>query len=238
MGLYNIDDLALSKCLIKVKGDISLEEFKDGFYYQLRLNGKKYIENQYDLLLEALYQKDEKEYHDCYVKTVRMPLKYARENQELLANLINSNNSNLIQTAYDMYKRKCSVITRLIPTRVCAVTVKNYDKQLLCELENLLLSAKSQNDDNVIVKAKSEFSKFYSEYSNNAYLGTYYNNLLNGIEQEFFKLVNNEIDKIAITKARLKDIDITNTSYDDSELFEKMKKNKSPRHNIYRQTFK
>lgn len=235
---YYIDAFTLNKCLSKVKGNDSLEDFKSKFYRQLKLNGGYYTDNQYDLLLESLYKKSEPTYHECYSNMYKMSLKYARENQELIASLIDSNNIDLIQVAYDMYKRVGSILSRFIPTRVNKQTVKEADKELLNELKDILNKAKTETDEDILTKSKQEFAKYYGQYENNEYLGEYYNSLVASIEQTFLKLVNNEIAKVCNLKGILRENAIDSASFDDRQMFEKAKKNDKTRINMYKQKYR
>ena len=237
MAGYYKESFTVSRCLEKEKEKNSLEDFKYSFYRKLKLNGMKYSENQYDEFLETLYNAGAYQYHECYVTMVRMPLKYLRDNQYLIANLIKSNNTNLIQVAYDMYKKRGSIVTRLLPARANRVTVKESDEQILCELGNLLLSIKNE-EENAIAKAQIEFSNACSQYKNNEYLKEYYNEMFDSIEQEFLKTISNEINSVGSIKKILEEQTITNASFDDRQLFEKMKKNKEQRPNMFKQTFK
>ena len=235
MSGYNLGSFTMGRCLNKTNENLNLEDFKYSFYHKLKLYGKQYNENQYDEFLEALYQKNIVEYKKCYANLYRISFKYVRENNDLLINLINSNNIDLIQVAYDMYKKMGSIILRLLPARATKETVKKSDKKLLCDLGNLLLSIKDE-EANVVANAQLEFAKFYGEYSDNEYLGEYYKSIIASFEEELINTIDEEVTKVPAIKKRLQDKDSDNASFTDKEMVEKNKKKYIP--NIYRQTFR
>ena len=231
---YNLDGFTIGKCLEKTK-QAELEDFKYSFYRKLKLYGKQYTEKEYDELLEALHSKDTEEYHNCYTTLFRISLKYIRENYDLIVNLINSNNNKLITVAYDMYKKRGSIILRMLPTRATKEAVQKSDKKVLCDLEKLLLLVKSK-DNNVIANAQLEFSKFYEEYSHNEYLSEYYKNIIDSFESELINTVNDEISKTNGIKKRLQENDSNRASFENREIFEKNKSKYIS--SMYKQTFR
>lgn len=221
---YYIDAFTLNRCIPNNKGNEGLDDFKNNFYRKIKYNGKKFVENQYDPFLEALYQKSNEEYHECYLKMIRMTLKYVSDNQELLVSLINSNDFELIQVAYEMYKKRGSIISRLIPMRANKISVKESDKKLLKDLEKLLASSKMDDENNVLNKVKEEFMKSFGEYSENTPLSDYYNDIINGIDQEFYCLINNEISKITNLKEYIKYAELDEAFLKNRESIIKAKK--------------
>ena len=208
---YNFETFTINKCLIKDKENMNLEDFKNSFYRRLKLNGKQYTDKQYDSLLEALYQSSEQDYRECYKKMSKMDLKYFRDYQDILATLINSNNINLIDVARDMYKKRGSMVSRILPIRVNQATIKDTDKLLLTNLQQLLLDLKDEDND-ILKNAKEEFAKFYGEYSNNQYLSSYYQDMINNFEEELIRHINERIDKIPGVKNILNNDKLNNIS--------------------------
>lgn len=221
---YYIDAFTLNRCIPNNKGNEELEDFKNNFYRKLKFNGKKFVENQYDPFLEALHQKSNEEYHECYLKMIRMTLKYVSDNQELLVSLINTNDFELIQVAYEMYKKRGSIVSRLIPMKANKVSVKESDKKLLKDLEELLVSSKMDDENNVLNKVKKEFKASFGKYSENTPLSDYYNDIINGIDQEFYCLINDEVSKITNLRESIKNSELDEAFIKNRESIIKAKK--------------
>lgn len=234
-----IESFTFANCLEKTKGDVSFDDFKNSFYFKLRMNGRIYTENQYDILLKSLYKKDEDTYRYFYSKLFRIPLKFVKENYEFIINLMESNKADLIKVAFEMFKKKKSIISGLFPVKATKNTVKHSDELLSTKLEELLSLTQEEDENNIIAKAKLEFAKFYIDYSENEYLREFYFDIIDSFDTDIIAAINKEIAKISGMKKYLHDKDIVNASFEDKEIFNLRKQQKRDTlPHIFKQTFR
>ena len=205
----------MSKFIVKNKEDFTFEEYKAKFYRTLRMYNQKYDEEQFEDLLTELYMK-EPEVYDEWVSLLRkIPYFFIRNNTVLTTALISSNNTELMVTAYEMDKKKKSILARTLPMRATSTTVNENKEKLLLEYKKLSLLIVSENDDNIVRKAKEEFAKCYGEYANDPYLSDYYNDILNNFEAELTNCIDKEINKVIGIGNKLTNSNHISTVVDD-----------------------
>lgn len=194
-----------NKCLSKDKKGMDLDSFTSQFYRQLRLNRQKYEEEQFDDFLTELYMKDSSVYEDWYKAFSKISYAFTRKNTVLMTNLVRNNNIEYALLAFNMDKKKKSLVARCIPRRATVSTVGESKNKLFTELNMQLALMESEEEDNILRKAQEEFYLCYGEYENNRYLGDLYNNILDTLEEEMRNALISEINKISTISAKLTD---------------------------------
>ena len=186
----------MSKFVAKNKDDYTIDEYKNKFYRNLRMYSQKYEEEQFEDLLTELYMKEPEIYKEWYKILYKVPYYFIRNNTVLSTALISSNNMELMVAAYDMDKKRKSILARTLPMRATSTTVNENKEKLLLELKKLSLLMVSEDEDNILRKAEEEFARCYGEYANDPYLGDYYNDILDNFEDDLIKCINQEINKV------------------------------------------
>lgn len=194
-----------NKFLSKDKKGMDLDSFTSQFYRQLRLNRQKYEDEQFDDFLTELYMKDSSVYEDWYKAFSKISYAFTRKNTVLMTNLVSANNIEYLLLAFDMDKKKKSLIARCIPRRATVSTVGESKDKLFVELSMQLALMESEEEDNILRKAQEEFYLRYGEYENDRYLGDLYNNILDTLEEEMRNALISEINKINTISAKLTD---------------------------------
>ena len=198
-------EYATNKFLSKDKKGMDLDTFISQFYRQLRLNRQKYEDEQFDDFLTELYMKDSSVYEDWYKAFSKISYAFTRKNTVLMTNLVSANNIEYALLAFNMDKKKKSLVARCIPRRATVSTVGESKNKLFTELNMQLALMESEDEDNILRKAQEEFYLCYSEYENNRYLGDLYNNILDTLEEEMRNALISEINKISTISAKLTD---------------------------------
>lgn len=190
------NEYKMSQFLVKDKEEMNYEDFNARFIRNLQLYGQKYDEDAcYDLLVE-LYEKEPEVYSEWFKTFKKVAYAFIKNNIVLATYLINTNNPELLITAFEMEKKKKSLISRSLPMKSTISTVSENKEKLRLELKKTALLMVSENEDNILRKAEEEFAKYYGEYEDNPYLGDFYTDTLNGIEVEMASVIEREIAKI------------------------------------------
>lgn len=225
---------SMSKFIEKNKENVHLEDYIQGFYRKLRLFGQKYDNQQFEDLLTELYMKETEIYNEWINIFNKVPYYFIRSNTVLSTNLVSSDNPNLLLAAYEMEKKKRSIISRIIPVRVTVTSVKESKEKLLLQLQKLSLLMYSEEEDNILRKAQEQFAEEFSEYDNDPYLSDFYNNIIDGFEKELLTRINNEIKKIDGVNEKIAGDEHSGTIVNDIYFHQKCHtKNK-----FFKQTFK
>ncbi len=184
------------KSLLETNCGIEQDEFKRKFYRNLAADNQKFELNQFDDMLNILYKKNEEDYKKWYKALNKIPLFFVKRNMSLTIELLNSDNIEALNTAFEMEKRKRAAISNNIIYKATYTSVNKSKKEILIALNNTLLLMKSDGEDNILKKAKEDFAKYFSKYENDIYLGKLYKELLDSIEEEMLKTINDEIKKV------------------------------------------
>lgn len=205
----------VSKFLVKDKSDIELEEYTKNFYKKVRMAGLRYNEEQFDDFLTELYMKEPDVYKEWHVALRKIPYYFIRQNTVLATNLVSSNNVELLVTAYDMEKKKKSIISGTLPMKANSTTVNENKEKLLLGLEKLSLLMVSEGEDNIVRKAQEEFARCYNEYDSDPYLSDYYNGIIDNFETDILNKINEEYNKIKGINNKLTNSNHIGTVTDD-----------------------
>ena len=224
----------LSKFLEKNKDSMSLEEYIGKFYRNLRMHGQHYEEEQYDDLLTELYMKEPEVYIEWQKVFTKVPYFFVRSNTVLSTYLVSSNCSELMTVAYDMEKKRKSIISRIFPMKASITTVNSYKEKLIKELENLKLLLISEEEDNILRKSQEEFARCYGEYNDDPYLNDYYNSIIDNFEYDIRTNIESEIAKANNLDYKLKDINHKGHVVDN--IIQNSRNHKSSK--FFKQTFK
>ena len=184
------------KSLLETNCGIEQDEFKRKFYRNLAADNQKFELNQFDDMLNILYKKNEEDYKKWYKALNKIPLFFVKRNMSLTIELLNSDNIEALNTAFEMEKRKRAVISNNIIYKATYTSVNKSKKEILIALNNTLLLMKSDGEDNILKKAKEDFAKYFGKYENDICLGKFYKELLDSIEEEMLKKINDEIKKV------------------------------------------
>lgn len=210
--------LLLKNILVKNKEKLSYEEFSNKFYRTLKINGRKYVEGEYDNLLKVLYGCEDSLYHEYLNKLGRIQFLFIKENNKLMTNLIMNDDIDLVITAYDMYKKANSIVVTSVPMKSNKITVSQSKKELLIELKTLL---KSINEENGIVnQAKAKFESLYGNYSD-SYLSNYYDTIMEQFETKLESFLTGELNKIGTISNDLVKCSVVNASFESQEQIQK-----------------
>jgi len=224
----------VNKFLVKDKSDIELEEYTKNFYKKVRMAGLRYNEEQFDDFLTELYMKEPDVYKEWHAALRKIPYYFIRQNTVLAANLVSSNNVGLLVTAYDMEKKKNSILSRTLPMKATSTTVNENKEKLLLELERLSLLMVSELEDNILRKAQEEFARCYGQYNDDPYLSDYYNGIIDNFETDMINKINEEYNKIEGIRSKISANDHLGTLVDNIS-----HRNKNhPTSKFFKQTFK
>lgn len=224
----------ISKFLVKDKEKMNFDEFSNKFYRNITLYNKAYKEGQFDEFLSKLYMKSSSVYEDWYKALNKIAFSFVRKNLELITVLVKSNNIDAVITAYDMQKKKGSLISRSISRKTTASSVIESKIQLLTELNMQLALIESEEEENIVRKAQAEFYLCYGEYENDKYLGTIYNEMIASFKDEIRNAIITEINKIDGISADIRDKMAITMSCDD--IYHNRRTHRTP--NIFKQIHK
>lgn len=202
-----IYECATNKFLVKDKRKMDFDEFSDRFYRSLRLNNQKYEEEQFEDFLTELYMKTPEVYNEWHKLFFRIPYSFTMNNIVLMTNLVSNDNFEYATIAYEMFKKKKSLIVRCLPVRVNASTVSESKSDLFAELTMQLILTKGGYEDSLLKSIKDEFSLAYGEYEDNQYLGDLFNSIMDSFESEISNAITKEINKINHISSKLIDRD-------------------------------
>lgn len=188
--------------LTKNKEDFTAEEFVKKFIRNLTIYNRGYEEKLEDMLL-ALYQMPKDLYLKWYKSFTKIPYVFVKTNSELCTDIVLDNKLDLLPVAYDMFKKEKSIVSRIIGTKATKTTVHESKEKILFELEKALLSMKSENEDNVLEKAKKDFTDTFKPYANNKYVKDYYDSIIDGFENEIITAINYEFNRVEAIDYRL-----------------------------------
>ena len=191
-----IYEYSLSKFMDEFKSNYSLDTFIDKFYRNVKLNNYKYEDYQYDELLIELYYLSDKEYIEWYKTLKKIPYFFARNNTELILKLVRSKNHELMSVAYEMEKRKRSIVSRCLPMKATTCTVTESKEKLLTSLYMQAALLDSLEDDNPIRKGEASFALSFGDYENNEYLGEFYTKTIESLDEEIRNTIDTEIRKV------------------------------------------
>lgn len=124
-----------------------------------------------------------------------------------MTNLVSNDNFEYATIAYEMFKKKKSLIVRCLPVRVNASTVSESKSDLFAELTMQLILTKGGYEDSLLKSIKDEFSLAYGEYEDNQYLGDLFNSIMDSFESEISNAITKEINKINHISSKLIDRD-------------------------------
>ena len=224
----------LNKFLEKNKDEMTFEDFKTKFYRNLRMFNQTYEEEQFDDLLLELYTKESDIYKNWYKILSKVDYSFLKSNTVLSTCLVSRECPDLITAAFDMEKKRKSILSRTVPTKATVSTVNQSKDKLLLEYKKLLLLIYSENEDNILRKAQEEFARCYSEYNDDLYLSDYYNSIIDNFEEELKKYINTQITKISRLEGLLTEDKHTEAVVTNIRTNQKAHKAKA----FFKQTFK
>lgn len=214
---------ATSKFLLKDKKGMDLNSFKEKFYRSVKLNNQRFEEEQFDDLLAELFIKEPEVYAEWYKVFLKIPYVFLAKNTVLMTNLVSLNNPEYVIIAYEMEKKRKSLISRCIPAKANTSTVAEAKKLLYTKLAMQLVLLESDSKDSILSKVKDEFYLSFGKYENDRFLGDVYNNILNNFENDISKALITEIDKINRISAKLVNTDNIGFIVDSSNAAKKEK---------------
>ena len=191
------DKKIFSFLLERDKDTISKEEFIKRFYvkaeyYKLFYEDKK---DEFDILLSYLYDLDIDTFHKWCNTLHKIAYTYVKKNLPLITKLAKTGDYNRLQTAFDMFKKSSSLITRYVPSRDNYQDIMNI-KKTKKELTDLIFSIRDNKEDSPLPIVQKEFEKTYKDIKDDEILSGYYNELYNGFEDLFKEKIKHELDKL------------------------------------------
>lgn len=207
----------MRKFISKNKENVSYEDFRHKFYFNLRLDGINYEEGQYDEILKKLYSKNKDEYAEWYNAFSHIKYGFVKENKELIITLIDSGNISDLLIAWQMVGMQKSLVYQNIPLIDYEDIKIMSSKKVLLKLEKELLLVQNKKGSSTLEKIKTEFKEKYYSCAYNPYLAELYNEILNAFDEELIDALNKKIKKVESKKVdntynALRDHDFT-TAY-------------------------
>ena len=210
--------LGFGDVLPREKEIFTEEEFIGKFYRNIKLNSVPNKGKCFDELLKILYKKEEKEYSKYRNVFRRIPLTFIKNNLDLIKKLLQVDNYELIKDAYEMEKKRKSLISGCIPMRATPTTVNESKEKLYVSLNMNLALLDSELEDNLLSKTKDKFYLTWGKYEDNMYLGDLYNEIMDSFENNIREALIREINKIEGINKELLIKQNQITVYDDAKL--------------------
>ena len=182
--------------LAKNKSNMSIDNFTNDFYRNIAYFNLSCEKDAYKDLLKELYEKGTVNYDDWRKAFNRINYSFVRSHKDLVVMLVKENRIDLLDKAFEMEKRKSSLISRCIPIKTTTGSIK-YSKEYLYELLcKTLALLDSESMDNPIKKSQDSFYLSYGQYENDEYLGNLYDDIMNSFDKNIKSAIQDEINKI------------------------------------------
>jgi tetrahydromethanopterin S-methyltransferase subunit A len=116
--------------------------------------------------------------------------------------------------AYDMFKKKCSIISRYIP-KTTTTSIKENKMELYASLNMQLILIESEDENSILKKVQDEFYLYFGKYENDPRLTDIYNKTFSSLKEELINTISKEINKIGAVSENIVNRMSDSLSYDD-----------------------
>ena len=204
----------IAKFLVKNKDDMDFEKFSGRFYRNIELNNSTYQKGQYDDFLSGLYTMNQETYNEWFNALKKVTHFYARSNLDMITKFVNNNDLDAMLIAYDMFKKKCSIISRYIP-KTTTTSIKENKMELYASLNMQLILIESEDENSILKKVQDEFYLYFGKYENDPRLTDIYNKTFSSLKEELINAISKEINKIGAVSENIVNRMSDSLSYDD-----------------------
>ncbi len=215
----------LKEYLLKDKRSVSnIDDFIASFYNKLKKAGKECKPEKFDDFLTELYIKDDQIYGEWLKIFSTIPYSFVSKNVVLVTYLVCVEQQEAVKTIYVMQQRKNSILSKYGTVLFEKSTVAKKRKELLKTLEDRLKSMNTNTENDILRKAQNEFANQFEQYSDDPYIGSFYNEMLNDFEKELISKINSTINLIINYSNEFAVKECDNASFEDAFAFKKSKR--------------